>query len=253
MFSQSERRELREALAAAARVDARIKAAAIVGSAAANREDEWSDIDLAFRLARGLEPEDAVGTWTESMYSDHGASDHVDVWAGDTLFRVFLLRSSLQVDLSFWPWETFTGSGAPFHLLFGKANRSVPPSSPTAEHLIGMGWLYALHARSSIARGRNLQAVYWINGLRDHVVSLACRRHGLPVKEGRGVDDLPPDVKEAIAQTLVADLRQGSLSTALAKAVATLMHEAEEVDPGLAARLREPVDEILRTASQCRA
>ena len=158
MFTQRERRDLREYLVAAARVDERISAAAVVGSAAAHREDEWSDIDLAFRLAAGLEPADIGDAWTGRMYEDHGAVDHLDVWSERTLFRVFLLSSSMQVDLSFRPWETFAASGASFRLLFGEANKPRSSSSPTPETLIGMGWLYALHARASIARDRNLQA-----------------------------------------------------------------------------------------------
>jgi len=249
MFSQGERGDLRERLVAAAQVDERIRAAAVVGSAAAHREDEWSDIDLAFRLAAGLEPADVGHAWTERMYADHGAVDHLDVWSGSTLFRVFLLSNSMQVDLSFWPWETFAASSTSFRLLFGEANTPRCSSPPLPETLIGMGWLYALHARSSIARGRNLQALYMVNGVRDHVVSLACLRHGLPAHQGRGVDDLPPDVMERIAETLVRGLRRNELSTALANTISALLGEAEQIDPGLASRLREPVRELVRTAA----
>jgi predicted nucleotidyltransferase len=61
MFSHGERDALREELLAAARADGRIDAAAIVGSAAVNREDQWSDIDLAFRVVDGLTPEKCRG------------------------------------------------------------------------------------------------------------------------------------------------------------------------------------------------
>ena len=60
-----------------------------------------------------------------------------------------------------------------------------------------------MHARSSIARGRRWQAVYMLNGLRDQVLSLVCLRHGLPTHEGRGIDDLPDEVTERLAGTLV--------------------------------------------------
>jgi hypothetical protein len=249
VFSELERRDLRESLVGAARADERIRAAAVVGSAAVDREDEWSDIDLAFRLAADLDPADVGDAWTGRMYDDHGAVDHLDVWSGSTLFRVFLLSSSMQVDLSFWPWDTFAASGTSFRLRFGEANKTRPSSSPTPETLIGMGWLYALHARSSIARGRKLQALYMVNGVRDHVVSLACRRHGLPADQGRGVDDLPADVMETIAETLVCGLRRSELSTAFANAVTALIDEAEHADPARASRLREPARELVRTAS----
>ncbi len=249
VFSQRERHDLRECLVAAARADDRIIAAAVVGSAAVAREDEWSDIDLAFRLAAGLEPVDVGDVWAGRMYENYGAVDHLDVWSESTLFRVFLLSSSMQVDLSFWPSDAFAASGTSFRLLFGEANEPTPSPLPTPETLIGMVWLYALHARSSIARGRNLQALYMVNGVRDHVVSLACLRYGLPAHQGRGVDDLPREVVETITETLVRGLDPSELSRAFAKAIRALLGEAEQIDPGLASRLREPVRELVRTAA----
>lgn len=183
------------------------------------------------------------------MHTDHGAVDHLDVWSQATLYRVFLLTSSMQVDLSFSPGDSFAATGTSFRLLFGDANRPRPSSPPKPEALIGMGWLYALHARSSIARGRDLQALHMINGVRDHVVSLACLRHGLPTHQGRGVDDLPADIVASIARTLVRGLGRSELSTAFANAITVLIAEVEQIDPGLASRLCEPARELVRTAS----
>jgi len=126
VFSPGERDELRHRLIAAARDDDRITAAAVVGSSARDAEDAWSDIDLALRLCDGLEPGEVAGDWTTRMYESAGAVDHLDVWSGTTLFRVFLLGSSLQVDLSFWASETFAASGSSFRLLFGEANDRQP-------------------------------------------------------------------------------------------------------------------------------
>ena len=47
MFTIEQRELLRDELVAAAKGDNRITGAALTGSAAAGREDEWSDIDLA--------------------------------------------------------------------------------------------------------------------------------------------------------------------------------------------------------------
>ncbi len=170
MFSENERRDLRERLVAAARDDARIAAAAVVGPS--------------------------------------------------------------------------------FRLLFGEANAPTSPPRPAPETLIGMGWLYALHARSSIARGRSLQALHMVNQLRDQVVSLACLRHGLPAAEGRGADDLPPDILATIAETLVRGLHRRDLSTAFANAMTALINEAEQIDSDLASRLRVPAQHLTRAASK---
>jgi len=71
----------------------------------------------------------------------------------------------------------------------------------------------------------------------------------LSAHQGRGVDDLPPDVIETIAETLVRGLRRSELSTAFSNTIAALINEAEEIDPGRASRLREPARELVRTAS----
>jgi len=68
-------------------------------------------------------------------------------------------------------------------------------------------------------------------------------------RQGRGVDDLPPDDMETLAQTLVRGLRRSDLSTAFANAIAALIDEAEQIDLDLASRLHEPARELVRTAS----
>ena len=192
MFTVAQRTRIRDGLVRAASEDESITAAAFVGSAAIDREDRWSDIDLALRIRPDLEPEPVAQHWTERMYADHGAVHHLDVWAGPALYRVFLLSNTLQVDLSFWPSRAFAASGPSFRLLFGETNDAPMSSSPpSTEALAGMGWLYALHVRSSLARGRRWQAVHMLDGLREQVVALACHRFGLSAHQGRGVGDLP--------------------------------------------------------------
>jgi hypothetical protein len=246
MFSIREREDLRDRLVAAAKDDERITAAAVVGSGARGDEDSWSDIDLALRLSDGLKPQEVASEWTTWMYESAGAVDHLDVWSGTTLFRVFLLNSSLQVDLSFWLSDTFASSGSAFRLLFGEANDPRPSRAAAPESLVGTGWLYALHARSCIARGRSLQALYMINSLRDQVVALACLRHDLPAHHGRGVDDLPASLRLKISATLVHDLRKGELRRAFVASVSALLEEARQIDADRERRIRETVLELGR-------
>jgi len=246
VFGIPERVALRDRLVAAARADERITAAAVVGSGATDGEDAWSDIDLALRLANGLEPDDVAADWTTRIYEDAGAVDHLDVWSDSTLFRVFLLSNSLQVDLSFWPADRFAASGASFRLVFGESNQPRPASSVAPGALIGVGWLYALHARSSIARGRALQALHMISGVRDQVIALACLRHELPAHQSRGVDELPAGLRQRIAETLVRELDGRELRRAFAASVGALLDEAKQVDPDREQRLRETVWELVR-------
>jgi len=249
VFSEAERARLRNDLIATARTDPQIRAAAVVGSAAADREDSWSDIDLALRLADGLSPGDVVGGWTELMYDSHAAVAHVDVWAEPALYRVFLIANSLQVDISFWPAGDFAQRGGAFRLVFGQANTPFPRPERPPEPLIGLAWLYGLHVRSSIARNRPLQALYMLNNMRDQVLSLACLRSALSPVEARGADDLPPEVRQSFRETVPHGLAAAELGRAFGRLTDLLMAEAGAVDAAAAARLRPVLAELVRTAT----
>lgn len=241
LFTAGSRQALRDALVAAARADARITGAALTGSAARGAEDRWSDIDLALAVAGGADRDALVAEWTARMYREHGAVHHADMAMESVLFRVFLLADTLQVDLAFWPEAEFGAMGPGFRLLFGSAAERTAPPPPSAGSLVGMAWLHALHARSSLARGRPWQAEYMISGARDHVLALACLRHGVPAVQGRGMDDLPPEATSALDGALVRSLDPSELARALGVVCEALIAEAEHLDPELARRLAAPV------------
>src|SRR5665213_1487086 len=107
MFTPQERDRLRTDLLGHAVSDGRISGAAITGSAAAGREDRWSDIDLAFGVIDAAELPNALSDWTAYMYDRHLALHHLDVKSGAWIYRVFLLPSTLQIDLAFVPAAEF--------------------------------------------------------------------------------------------------------------------------------------------------
>ena len=191
MFATQERSRIRDALIARARADDQIVGAALVGSAARGEEDAWSDIDVVLQLAPDADEPAVVEAWTRWIDDRFTVADTLDVVAG-ARYRVLLLASSLQIDVSFWPYAEFRGTGESFQLVFGAPNPPSLQSAPDLDALIGMGWLYALHARSAIARGRPWQAVMMLDDLRNQIISLACIRHGLNPWHGRDVDRLPP-------------------------------------------------------------
>lgn len=244
MFTVPVRVRVRDALVELARADTRITGAAITGSGAAGREDVWSDVDLALCLAPDAHADEVIADWTRELYERHGAVHHVDVMGGNTLFRVFLLASTLQVDVAFWAADEFGPTAPTFRLLFGTANERPRPTPPEAVELVGMAWLYALHARSSIERGRVWQAEYMISGVRDHVLSLQCLRYGVPTAQGRGIDQLPDHVTAPMADTLVTSLEPAELRRAFRAVVDHLLAEARLADPDLANRLRDPLHEL---------
>ena len=171
------------------------------------------------------------------MYQEHQALHHLDVNAGAWIYRVFLLRSTLQVDLAFVPAAEFRALAPTFRLIFGEANEGQHAQPPPAEAIIGFAWLYALHARSCIARGKFWQAEYMISGVRDNALTLACIRYGLPAVHGRGVDLLPSEVTAQFEGSLVRQLDAAELARCFTIAMHGLLSEIQYADEKLAGRL----------------
>ena len=244
MFSAEERDRLREQIIAAARADKRITGAAITGSAALGNQDEWSDIDLFFGIANEAELPGALSAMTELMYSEHRALHHFDVVAGPATYRVFLMASTLQVDLAFTPAPSFGAVTPSFKVLFGEPVERERYSPPAAMSLLDYGWLYALHARSSIQRGKVWQAEYMIGMVRDQVLAAACVRFGLPWREARGMDRLPAQEKHRLEAALVRSLEPVELRRALKAVTDCLVDEIEHADPALAKRIAPALREL---------
>src|SRR5258708_7609768 len=127
VFAPKARTAIRAELLGFAAGDPRISAAAITGSAADDREDRWSDIDLAFGIAEDITS--VLDDWTARLYDQYKALHHLDIHAGPWLYRVFLLPGTLQVDLAFVPAAEFRALGPTFRVVFGAENepQHTPP------------------------------------------------------------------------------------------------------------------------------
>jgi hypothetical protein len=250
IFTPEERERLRDELVAAARQDAKLCGAAHTGSAASAHLDRWSDIDLALCLKPAASHDQAsyeqvVAEWTAQLYERHHAVAHLDVMRGATLFRVFLLRNTLQVDVAFWRAEDFGAIGPNFRLLFGETKPAAPEAQSNPQALIGMAWLYALHVRSSLARGRVLQTDYMLSGMRNHVFELACLRCGVVAKQGRGLDDLPAAEREAAAQCIPRSLDPQELKRAFQNTMDVLVGEIRHVDADRGSQLTAVLQQMV--------
>lgn len=247
MFTPDQRDRLRSELLSRAAADSRISGAAITGSAAAGCEDRWSDIDLAFGIADPARIAEVMKDWTAHMYHDRGAVHHLDVPAGSWIYRVFLLPGTLQVDLAFVAAAEFRPMADTFRLVSGSAQeaRAMPPADPS--YLAGMGWLYALHARTSIARGRLWQAEYMLSGTRDFALALACLRHGLAAVHGRGLHRLPPEIAVRFEPSLVRKIDRAEILRAFEAVIANLIDEIRAADAALAELLEAPLDSLVQS------
>ena len=248
MFSVEDRDRARDHVLGLAETDRRVVAAAVVGGLADGAGDRWSDLDLTFAVEDGVPVVDVLDDWTRAVADGLDAVHLFDLPAGAAIYRVFLLPGCLQVDLSFAPASAFGARGPRFRLLFGTSVELPQAPATSADELFGLAVHHALRARFSIERGRNWQAEFWISGVRDQALLLACRRRGLDGSHGRRFDELPAEVLAACEAALVRSLERGELQRALASAISVLQEESEEA-AGLAAAVA-PQLQALSSGSQ---
>lgn len=244
MFTVEHRDQVRDRVLELARSDPRVTAGALTGSTARGAQDTWSDIDVAFGIADGFIPDAVLQDWTAVLDREYSVLDYFDLHSGASVYRAFLLSDGLEVDVAVTPGQEFGARGPAFRALFGPTHRREAAAQPAAGYLIGLGWHHVLHGRSCIERGKPWQAEYWISGIRDHALALACIRLGEDAVYGRGVDRLPTAVTGPFAEALVRSLDEPELRRALAAATACLIGELETGHPLLCARLRPLLKEF---------
>jgi hypothetical protein len=241
VFTVAQRDALRARVLELAEADGRVVAGAAVGSLALGGGDRFSDLDLTFGVADDVPVAQVLEDWTRTLVDELRAVRLADLERGPTIYRVFLLPDALQFDLSLTPAAWFRPGGPRFRLLFGEtappeAEAPAPrpvgdlfiPTPAVAADLLGWGVVYALHARACIERGRAWQAEHYVGAVRDHALSLACLRHGVPAVQARGYDDLPAETIARFADAHVGAVEPEPLRRALAASVAALVREATE-------------------------
>jgi hypothetical protein len=230
VFTVEQRDALREHVLRLAEEDERVAAGAAVGSLAVDGGDRFSDLDLTFGIADHVPVADVLNDWTRTLIEERGAVHLADLERAPTTYRVFLLPNALQFDLSMTPAAQFRPAGPRFRLLFGQTAADEPEVStpPVAADLFGWGVIYALHARACIERERVWQAEHYVGAVRDHALSLACLRQGLPAVQARGYDDLPAETLARFEATHVGAVEPGALRAALAASVLALMRAGAE-------------------------
>ena len=229
MFTVEQRDALRDYVLQLAEEDVRVVAGAAVGSLAVDGGDRHSDLDLTFGIADHIPITKVLDDWTRTLIADRDAVHLADLERGPTTYRVFLLPDALQFDLSMTPAALFRPGGPRFRLLFGETAAGDPtfPTPPVAHDLYGWGVIYALHARACIERGRFWQAEHYVGAVRDHALSLACLREGVPAVQARGYDDLSAESLARFGNAHVSALESRALRSALAASVLALMREGE--------------------------
>jgi hypothetical protein len=229
VFTVEQRDALHEHVLQLAEEDGRVVAGAAVGSLAVDGGDRFSDLDLTFGIADHVPVNEVLDDWTGTLIGDRDALHLADLERGPTIYRVFLLPEALQFDLSMTPAAQFRPAGPRFRLLFGETAAGDPtfPTPSVAHDLFGWGVIYALHARACIERGRVWQAEHYVGAVRDHALSLACLREGVPAVQARGYDDLSAETLARFEDAHVSALESRALRTALAASVLAVVREGE--------------------------
>jgi len=241
VFTVEQREAVRGRVLRLAEEDDRVVAGAAVGSLAVDGGDRFSDLDLTFAIADRVPVVDVLDDWKRTLVDELDAVHLVDLEGGPTTYRVFLLPDALQCDLSMTPAAQFRPAGPRFRLLFGQIAAGEPevaspaaaralfiPTPVVAGDIFGWGVIYALHARACIERGRVWQAEHYVGAVRDHGLSLACLRQGLPAVQARGYDDLSAETLARFEQVHVGAVEPAALRAALAASVLALMREGAE-------------------------
>ncbi|HWD06114.1 MAG TPA: hypothetical protein VG674_27105 [Amycolatopsis sp.] len=84
--------------------------------------------------------------------------------------------------------------------------------------------------------------------MRDKVIAMSCLRHNLLAVQGRGVDDLPHELTDALTATLVRSCDTTDLHGAFAATCAAFTSELAHLDPVRAAELEPVLRELVASA-----
>jgi hypothetical protein len=229
VFTVEQRDALRNRILRLAEEDERVVAGAVVGSLALGDGDRFSDLDLTFAVADGALVADVLGDWTRTLEDEDEAVQLFDLEHGSTTYRVFLLPGQLQFDLSMTSAARFRPTSPRFRLVFGEtAGETQTPAPPAAHDLFGWGVVYSLHSRACIERGRVWAAEHYVCAVRDHALTLACLRLGLPTAQARGYDDLPAEIHRRFEDSHVGSTDPEALRLALSASVRELLREGAE-------------------------
>ena len=234
LYTPEERDRIARRLTELLTTDERISRAELSGSAVNGYTDGWSDVDLTVTVGEGADQQQVADDWIERVYDALPVVHHFAVSFGEEHVRGFLLENLLEIDIGFRPPAA--------------AGRDWPGPDPASE--AGFAWHDVLHAAVAVARGRPWRAQYYVGVVRWRTLALATDRLGLMFSEFKGVDDLPAELRAALAETLPRSLEPDELLRALRAAMHAFLDELRQTQPQVADRLAAPLAEFVDTAAR---
>jgi hypothetical protein len=229
LYTPEERDDVARRLTELLAADERITRAELSGSGVNGYTDRWSDVDLTVTVGEGVDQQEVADAWIARVYDAFPVVHHFAVSFGEEHVRGFLLENLLEVDIGFRPAVA--------------ADAEWPGPDPANE--AGFAWHDVIHAAVAVARGRPWRAQYYVGVVRWRTLSLATDRLGLMLDEFKGVDDLPAELRAALADALPRSLEPDELLRALRAALRAFLDELRQTRPELADRLTAPLAEFV--------
>ena len=234
LYTPEERDRIARQLTELLTTDERIARAELSGSGVNGYTDRWSDIDVTVTVGEGVDQQKVADDWIERVYEALPVVHHFAVSFGEEHVRGFLLENLLEIDIGFRPAAAADGEWP----------------GPDSAIEAGFAWHDVLHAAVAVARGRPWQAQYYVGAMRWRTLALATDRLGLMFSEFKGVDDLPAELRAALADTLPRSLEPDELLRVLRAAMDAFLDELRQTQPQLADRLAAPLAEFVDTAAR---
>ena len=235
-YTPDERDEIAKQLIGLLAADERIARAELGGSGATGYADRWSDVDVVVIARDGVDHLELADAWADRMYEHFPVVHDFRVSFGVEHVRGFMLENYLELDLGFQP-----PGGR------DDGDEDWWAADPTAE--AGFAWHDVLHAVAAVHRGRLWRAHYYIGLLRWRTLTLA----GADMSEYKDVDDVRPELLDALAHALPRSLEADELIRATREVTRLFFAElrqyaSDEVDSReladrLETRLLEFIDE----------
>jgi hypothetical protein len=107
--------------------------------------------------------------------------------------------------------------------------------------------------RASVERGALWQAEHWIGAVRDHAITRACRRIGLPAAYAKGAHALPHEITRELEGALVRALDRAELRRALHPPVEDVMPAQPDEVSGVGRRHGSRMGRLAEEDTACAA
>ena len=233
-YTSAARQEILDQLIEALKQDKRITGLILVGSGAVGFDDEYSDIDLSVVVGQKTSVESCWRDWIDRIYHLLPVTRHFEVVYSEANFLYgFFLENFLEIDIGFLHAGNLVAKRPRWKVIYDQEenlsglmessweDRALPDPIQVYKNVLSSIWYHITHAAICIMRKHVWQALYFIEKIRSKTFLLCiliCEVDADP-DDYRHIDRLPAVYLDRMNETLLTNLDQGSLCSALNQTV----------------------------------